>query len=67
MIGKIATAIVGKKVAERYGNGPKGALIGALLPVVAKRAFGPLGLVVGAAYLGKKYYDSRKRPTRAAA
>ena len=61
MIGKIASAMVGKKIAERYGNGPKGALVGALFPLVARRAFGPLGLVIGGAYLGKKYLDSRKR------
>ena len=66
MIGKIVGAVIGEKVAERYGRGGKGALIGALLPVVARRAFGPLGLVVGGAYLGKKYYDSRKRRARTA-
>jgi hypothetical protein len=64
MIGKIVGAIAGKKIAERYGNGPKGALIGALFPIVARRAFGPLGLAVGGAYLGKKYLDSRKRRAR---
>jgi hypothetical protein len=64
MIGKIATAIAGKKIAERYGKGAKGAMIGALLPMVAKRAFGPLGLAIGGGYLAKKYYDGRKRRTR---
>jgi hypothetical protein len=63
MIGKIASALIGKKVAGRYGNGTRGAIIGALVPVVARRAFGPLGLALGGAYLGKKYYDSRKRRT----
>jgi hypothetical protein len=29
--------------------------------VILKRAFGPLGLAVGGAYLAKRYYDSRKR------
>lgn len=61
MIGKLASAIAGKKIAERYGNGARGAVIGALLPVVARRAFGPLGLAIGGGYLAKKYYDSRKR------
>lgn len=65
MIGKIVGAIAGKKIAERYGNGAKGAMIGALFPVVAKRAFGPLGLAIGGGYLAKKYYDSRKRRSRA--
>jgi hypothetical protein len=64
MIGKIATAIAGKKIAERYGKGAKGAMIGALFPMVARRAFGPLGLAIGGGYLAKKYYDSRKRRTR---
>lgn len=61
MIGKIASAIAGKKIAERYGNGTKGAIIGAALPFIARRAFGPLGLAIGGGYLAKKYYDSRKR------
>ena len=64
MIGKIVGAIAGKKIAERYGDGAKGAVIGALLPAVAKRAFGPLGLLIGGGYLAKKYYDSRKHRAR---
>lgn len=64
MIGKIVGAIAGKKIAERYGEGPKGALIGAMFPIVAKRAFGPLGLAIGGGYLAKKLYDSRKRRAR---
>jgi len=65
MIGKIVGAIAGKKIAERYGDGPKGALIGAMIPMVARRAFGPLGLAIGGGYLAKKIYDSRKRRARA--
>ena len=61
MIGKIVGAVVGEKIAQRYGTGARGAIAGALVPVIAKRAFGPLGLAIGGAYLGKKYYDSRKR------
>ena len=60
MIGKIIGAVAGKKIAERYGNGTKGALIGAAAPFLLRRAFGPLGLAVGGGYLAKKYYDSRK-------
>lgn len=56
----VATAIVGKKLAERYGAGAKGALIGALAPVIVRRAFTPLGLVVGGAFLAKKLYDIGK-------
>ncbi len=60
MIGKIFGAFVGKKVSQRYGNGTRGLLIGALAPVIAKRAFGPLGLAVGGGYLAKKAYDRRR-------
>lgn len=60
MIGKIIGAVAGKKIAERYGNGAKGAMIGAAAPFLLRRAFGPLGLAVGGGYLAKKYYDSRK-------
>ncbi len=61
MIGKIIGAALGKRVADRYGSGGKGMIIGALAPVVARRTFGPLGLVIGGGYLAKKVYDSRKR------
>lgn len=60
MIGKILGAIAGEKIAARHGNGAKGALLGAMVPVIARRAFGPLGLAIGGGYLAKKYYDSRK-------
>ncbi len=61
MFGKIAGAVAGKKIADRYGTGARGAIIGALVPVIARRAFGPLGLAIGGGYLAKKLYDSRKR------
>jgi len=64
MIGKIAGAVIGKKVAERYGNGTRGAIVGALVPVVARRAFGPLGLVLAGGYAAKKIYDSQKGKRR---
>ncbi len=60
MIGKIAGAVIGKKVAQRYGNGTRGVVIGALAPVVMRRAFGPLGLALAGGYAAKKFYDSRK-------
>lgn len=60
MIGKILGAMAGKKLAGRYG-GTKGMLLGALAPVVARRAFGPLGFALAGGYAAKKYYDSRKR------
>lgn len=60
MIGKIIGAAIGKRVADRYGSGGKGMLIGALAPVIARRAMGPLGLALAGGWAAKKYYDSRK-------
>jgi len=60
MIGKIIGAAVGKRIAGRYNNGGTGLLLGALAPVIARRAFGPLGLVLAGGWAAKKYYDSRK-------
>ena len=48
MIGKIAGAAIGRKLAGRYRGGT-GLLLGALAPAIARRAFGPLGLAVGGA------------------
>lgn len=64
MIGKIIGAAVGKRVAGRYGNGARGALVGALVPMVARRAFGPLGLALAGGYAAKKLYDSQKSRRR---
>ena len=50
MIGKLIGAAVGRRVAGRY-NGGTGLLVGALAPALARRAFGPLGLAVGGAYV----------------
>jgi hypothetical protein len=61
MLGKIAGAFIGKRVADRYGSGGRGMIIGALAPAIARRAFGPLGLVLAGGYVAKKVYDSRKR------
>lgn len=61
MIGKILGAIVGDKIAKRYGDSPtKGAIIGALAPAVARRLIGPLGIALAGGYALKKYYDHRK-------
>ena len=59
MIGKIIGAAIGKKLAGRR-EGTKGMILGAMAPVVARRAFGPLGLAIGGGYLAKKYFDSRR-------
>ena len=60
MIGKIAGAIIGKKVADRYGNGTRGAIAGALVPIVMRRALGPVGLLLAGGYAAKKLYDAQK-------
>lgn len=64
MIGRIVSAAVGKKLAERYGDGTKGLIIGALAPTLVRRAFGPLGLAVAGGYAAKKLYDARKAKRR---
>lgn len=59
MLGKLFGGYVGQRIAGR-NSGARGAILGALAPSIARRAFGPLGLALGAGYLGKKWYDSRK-------
>jgi hypothetical protein len=66
MIGKIVGAAVGRKLAGRHEGGT-GLLLGALAPAVAKRAFGPLGLAVGGAWVAKKLWDRRRASRTAAA
>ncbi|HEX2763520.1 MAG TPA: hypothetical protein VHM92_06700 [Allosphingosinicella sp.] len=66
MIGKIAGAMLGRRLAGRY-NGGTGLLVGALAPALARRAFGPLGLAVGGAWVAKKVWDRRARSRAAAA
>lgn len=62
MIGKLIGAAVGRRVAGRYGGG-KGMLLGALAPVIARRAMGPLGLALAGGWAAKKYNDTRKLRT----
>ena len=63
MIGKIIGALVGREIDRRDGNGgTKGAIIGALAAGGLRR-FGPLGLIVGGAYVAKKAYDRRRATT----
>ena len=64
MIGKIAGAMLGRKLAGRYDGGT-GLLVGALAPAIARRAFGPVGLAVGGAWVAKKLWD-RRRASRVA-
>ena len=60
MIGKLIGALVGREMDRRDGDsGVKGAVIGAAVPSLLRR-LGPLGLVLGGAYVAKKAYDRRK-------
>ncbi|QNM81963.1 hypothetical protein H8M03_07920 [Sphingomonas sabuli] len=64
MLGKIAGALLGKKIAGR-NNGLSGALIGAGIAAIARRGLFPLAVTAGAAYAGKKAWDkynTRKAP-----
>ena len=56
MLGKIAGALLGKKLAGR-NEGMKGALIGAGTASVARRGLGPLVATAAAAYGAKKAWD----------
>lgn len=60
MIGKIIGALVGRELDRRDGDsGIKGAAIGAAVPAILRR-LGPLGMVLGGAYVAKRAYDRRK-------
>ena len=65
MIAKILGAIAGKKLAGRNDK-VTGALIGAAVPVIARRGLGPLGLALGAGWLAKKAYDKAQARRTAA-
>ena len=58
MFGKILGAIAGKKIAGA-NSGATGALIGAAIPMIARRGLSPLGLALGAGWALKKLYDRR--------
>ncbi len=60
MIGKVIGALVGREIDRRHGeSGAKGALLGAVA-AGALRRLGPLGLVLGGAFVAKQAYDRRK-------
>ena len=59
MLGKIAGAFIGSKVAGRQ-SGAKGALLGIGLAAIARRGLGPLGLALGAGWAAKKLYEKRQ-------
>jgi len=59
MIGNLIGAAIGNRVAGPH-DGAKGALIGAAIPWLVRRAFTPLGILAIGAYGAKKYYDHRR-------
>ena len=59
MLGKLAGAIIGNKVAGRH-SGAKGAILGAGIAAVARRGLGPLGLALGLGWAAKKLWDKRE-------
>ena len=56
MLAKILGAIAGQRIAGR-NNKVSGALIGAAVPVIARRGLGPLGLALAAGWGAKKLID----------
>ena len=60
MIGRVMGALVGRELDRRPGaSGVKGALVGAVAIGVLRR-MGPLGWVLGGAYVAKQAMDRRK-------
>ena len=59
MLTKILGAIAGEKVAGRNRK-VSGALVGAAIPVIARRGLGPLALVLGAGWGAKKLLERRR-------
>ena len=65
MIGRVVGALVGRELDRRDGSsGLKGAALGAIA-AGALRRMGPLGLVLGGAYVAKKALDRRRGSGRA--
>lgn len=59
MLGKILGASIGRRLAGPR-NGGTGLLLGALVPMIARRGLGPLGLALAGGYVAKKVYDRRR-------
>jgi hypothetical protein len=59
MLGKLAGAYVGEKMAGR-NRGMRGAILGAGVAAVARRGLGPLALALAAGWAAKKMWDKRQ-------
>lgn len=60
MFGRLIGALVGQRLAGP-GQGARGALVGAAIPMIARRGLGPLSLALAAGYGIKKWRDARAR------
>jgi hypothetical protein len=59
MLGKLAGAFIGEKIAGR-NQGLKGAALGYGITAIAKRGLGPLALALGAGWAAKKMLSKRQ-------
>ena len=60
MLGKIAGALIGRRLAGRNG-GAKGAVLGYGVAALARRGLGPLAAVAALGWGAKKLYERRGR------
>ncbi len=66
MLARILGAIAGERIAGRNRR-VTGALVGAAVPVIARRGLGPLALVLAAGWGAKKLIDRRRSGRNSAA
>jgi hypothetical protein len=59
MLGKLAGALIGKRIAGR-NQGARGAILGAGVAAVARRGFGPLAGALALGWGAKKLWEWRK-------
>ncbi|MDQ3143966.1 MAG: hypothetical protein M3Q57_03690 [Pseudomonadota bacterium] len=59
MLGSILGSLAGRRLAGR-NSGARGALLGAAVPMIARRGLGPLGLALAAGWGAKKLYDRNR-------
>lgn len=60
MLGKIAGALIGRRIAGR-NSGAKGALLGYGVAALARRGLGPLAAIAAIGWGAKKLYQRRRR------
>ena len=60
MLGKLAGAFIGRRIAGR-NSGAKGALLGLGVAALARRGLGPLAAVAALGWGAKKLYERRGR------